>query len=466
MFCHYVVQMTSITIIGAGSAAFSLALTRDLCATPGLWGSTVTLMDISPGRLEIAKTMVEQYRKEAGAELTIRGTTDRRAALKGADFVICCVKIGGYGPLEAERALAEKHGYYRGIGDRVSCYYGGVGAYHQLKFFLDLARDMEAVCPDALLIETANPVFEGATLLTRHTKIRTVGICHGHMGWKRLAEVLGLEEKRVSVQVAGLNHCVWLTRFTVDGRDAYPLIDRWIQEDAERFWASPEYRDAEFPWLIEQISPGAVDAYRLYGLFPIGDATRSASPWWHHTDLDEKRKWYGRDGGFDSETGWSAYLSKCRRAITDIEHAARAKDIPLLTRYPPGHSGEQHIPLIDAMINGRELILELNIPNRGAVPGIADDVVVEIPALVTAGGPQGVMVGTLPSRLMDNVILPRVLRMESIVDAFMAGDRTALVLQLMDDHRTGSFAQAQGMIDALLSQPWNTEAAAHYRAQR
>jgi len=118
------------------------------------------------------------------------------------------------------------------------------------------------------------------------------------------------------------------------------------------------------------------------------------------------------------------------------------------------------------MINGRELILELNIPNRGAVPGIADDVVVEIPALVTAGGPQGVMVGTLPSRLMDNVILPRVLRMESIVDAFMAGDRMALVLQLMDDHRTGSFAQAQGMIDALLSQPWNTEAAAHYRAQR
>ena len=130
-------------------------------------------------------------------------------------------------------------GYYRGIGDRVSCYYGGVGAYHQLKFFLDLARDMQSICPRAWLIETANPVFEGATLITRHTGMRTVGICHGHMEWKKLAEIIGVEESRVSVEIAGVNHCVWLKRFTVDGRDAYPLLDEWIAKEAEKYWASP-----------------------------------------------------------------------------------------------------------------------------------------------------------------------------------------------------------------------------------
>ena len=60
-------QMAHITIIGAGSAAFSLALITDLCATPGLWGSTVTLMDISPGRLDVARTIAERYRHRSGS---------------------------------------------------------------------------------------------------------------------------------------------------------------------------------------------------------------------------------------------------------------------------------------------------------------------------------------------------------------------------------------------------------------
>ena len=89
---------------------------------------------------------------------------------------------------------------------------------------------------------------------------------------------------------------------------------------------------------------------------------------------------------------------------------------------------------------------------------------VEIPAVADAGGVRGLEVGTLPRRLMNSVILPRILRMENILDAFMAGDRTELVLQLMDDPRTTSFAQARGLIDTLLAQPWNSDAAAHYRS--
>ena len=212
------------------------------------------------------------------------------------------------------------------------------------------------------------------------------------------------------------------------------------------------------------MSPGAVDAYRLYGLFPIGDATRSATPWWHHVDFNEKRRWYGRDGGFDSETGWAAYLERCRRSIAELGQAARADGVRLLERYPLRHSGEQHVPLIDAIVNDRETTLQLNIPNNGSLAGIARDVVVEIPAVVDAGGVRGLEVGTLPRRLMNSVILPRILRMENILDAFMAGDRTELVLQLMDDPRTTSFAQARGLIDTLLAQPWNSDAAAHYRS--
>jgi alpha-galactosidase len=457
-------RMANITIIGAGSAAFSLALITDICATKSLWGSTLTLMDISRERADTVASLAERYRKESGVALRIVSTTDRKKALEGAEFVVCTVKIGGYDPLEAERAIAGEHGYYRGIGDRVSCYYGGVGAYHQLAFFLDLARDMESICPGAYLIETSNPVFEGATLLSRHTKIKVVGVCHGHFGYKRLAEALGLAPDEISAQVAGVNHCVWLTDFSHKGRDAYPLIDEWIEKRAARFWESEEYRTAEHPWMIEQVSPGAVDAYRLYGLFPIGDATRSATPWWHHGTMNEKRRWYGRDGGFDSEIGWPTYLAWCRQKIAAIEELAREEGTSVLERHPLVPTGEQHIPIVDAISNGKEMILELNIPNNGAISGIADDVVVEIPALVSSRGIQGVHVGALPPRLMNNVILPRVLRMENILDAFVSGDRGTLVLMLMDDPRTRSFDQAKKLIDTLLSQPWNEQAAAHYRA--
>ena len=455
--------MANITIIGAGSAAFSISLLVDLCATPGLRGSRLTLMDIDPRRLATIHAFARRYRQEAGAELAVEATTDRRRALEGAEFVICAVKVGGYEPLEAERRIAEEHGYYRGIGDRVSCYYGGVGAWHQLSFFQDLARDMERVCPGAWLIETANPVFEGSTLLARRTRIRTVGVCHGHFYYRKLAEVLGLDPAEVTAQSAGFNHCIWLTHFHHQGRDAYPRLDDWIAKEAGRYWQSAAYLDAGHPWEIEQVTPGAVDAYRWYGLFPIGDAVRSGTPWWHHRSLAEKKSWYGRDGGFDSELGWKGYLEFCTRRIADIERLIAAEDRPLLESYPLQPSGEQHIPLIDSLANGTERVLQLNIPNRGALEGIPDDVVVEVPALVSARGVQAVHVGRLPARLMHNVLLPRLSRMENVLEAFIRGDRRPLVLSLADDPRTSSIEQARGLIDALLAQPWNREAEEHYR---
>ncbi len=106
-------------------------------------------MDIDRERLSAVHDLATRYRDEAKANLEIKATLNRKKALKEADFVISTVKVGGYDPMEAEREISERYGYYRGIGDRVSDYYGGFAAYHQLKFFLDSARDMEDTCPDA-----------------------------------------------------------------------------------------------------------------------------------------------------------------------------------------------------------------------------------------------------------------------------------------------------------------------------
>lgn len=452
-------------MIGAGSISFSLDLLMDLWLEKGLRKSSLRLMDIDAARLETLEKLIRRYREECDIDLDITFTQDRAEALRDAQYVICAVKVGGYGPLEAERAIAERHGYYRGIGDRVSCYYGGIGAFHQLDFFLSLARDMEKCCPAARLIQTANPVFEGTTLIQRMTSVPTVGVCHGHFGYRELCRAIGVAEDEVEVTIAGVNHCVWLTRFVKrsSGEDLYPRLDDWIARKAEAFWASPEFQDPEVAWRWEQLSPAAVEMYRYYGSFPIGDALRSAAPWWFHASLATKQRWYGKAGGFDSEIGWSQYLAEKARKLERITALAEDARVRVSDEMPVHASGEQHIGIIDSLENGTPRLMELNVRNDGLIDGISADAAVEVPAMVDRSGIRGVRVGAMPDKVMRHVIEPRVNRMEQVLRAFREGDRHGLLLTLMDDPRSVSLDAARGLIEELLAQPWNEKARQHYR---
>jgi len=209
-----------ITIIGAGSAQFSAGLVRDLCVNPGLHGSHVAFMDVDAHRLAMVMRLAERLAAELKTPLTFSKTLDRIEALKGADFVINTAQVGGHAWTEAQRSMAEKHGYYRGAR---------LHDLPQAAFFLDVAHDMERYCPNAWLIQSANPVFEGCTLMARETKIKVLGLCHGHYGYREVANVLGLDLKDVSAQMPGFNHWIWMTDFRYKGQNAYPLLDEWIE---------------------------------------------------------------------------------------------------------------------------------------------------------------------------------------------------------------------------------------------
>ncbi|MCL2248804.1 MAG: hypothetical protein FWC13_06005 [Oscillospiraceae bacterium] len=454
----------TIVLLGAGGASFTIALLKDLILTETLSGSTLRLVDIDEGRLKEAKEIAESYNREAGTSIKVEAYLDRRDALDGAGFVICAVKIGGYEPLEAERKIAQSHGYYRGIGDRVSCYFGGVGAYLQIKFLEDVANDMMELCPDAWLVQTANPVFDGTNYLTRYTDVKTVGVCHGHFLAYNVAKIMGLDKDKMSAEIIGFNHYNMLTDFRYEGKDAYPLLDKWIAEESEAYWKSPAYLEStnNYGAVPEELSPGAIDFYRIYGLLPIGDAVRSATPWWHHTDFATKEKWYGPNGGFDSEVCWAGYINDktvYRDAIKDVLSTGK----PITELSPLEKSGELHIPFINSVVTDTYERFILNIPNNGCIPGIPDDVMVEIPAVSSARGVQGIKMDPLPRRIMDNVIYPRMRTMNNLHEAYRNGDRSVLVLELMHDNRTRSYEQAKNLIDELLAQPWNKEADAHYR---
>ena len=91
---------------------------------------------------------------------------------------------------------------------------------------------MVQICPDAWLIFAANPVFDGTTLVSRETSIKTVGLCHGHYGYRTVARAIGLDPEKVTWQAPGLNHNIWLTHFYHARKDAYPLLDEWFREVA------------------------------------------------------------------------------------------------------------------------------------------------------------------------------------------------------------------------------------------
>jgi len=170
---------------------------------------------------------------------------------------------------------------------------------------------------------------------------------------------------------------IWLTRFLYDGKDAYPLIDRWIKEESKKWKPKDPFDD--------QMSPAAMDMYKFYGRMPIGDSTRNGS-WKYHYNLEAKKKWFGEPWkGADSDIGWAWYQKNYMKALTNRNFKfASDKSANLLQEFPPDEkSGEQHVQFIDALVNGNQGRFVLNIPNKNSlIPGIPEDVAVEVPLIV------------------------------------------------------------------------------------
>jgi len=455
--------MVKISIIGAGSVAWSRTVIRDICLTPGLHGSTIVLMDIDEGRLKLIHAFARRYASEVKANLNFQKTTDRREALRDADFVINTAMAGGHQYYEKMRAISEKHGYYRGINSvefNMVADYHTIWGYYQFKLMMDIARDVEDLCSNAWLILIANPVFEGTTLIARETKVKVIGLCHGHLGYRKIAETLGLKPNDVEFEAVGFNHLIWLTKFNYRGEDSYHLIDEWIKSKAQDYWKK-WYEKQTDPFDID-MSPAAVDLYRTYGLYPVGDTVRNTT-WKYHWNLELKKKWYGPTGGPDSEIGWKIYLDREKNVLKEMAEAIEDISTPLTRKFPPEKSHESVIPIIDSIVNDKKSLYQVNIPNQEVIEGIPGDVAVEVPAFIDGKGVHRIGVSRLPKRIVNYVLYPRLVRLEWSLEAFLEGGRDLLFNWLVVDPRTKSNEQVEKTINALMSIPENEEMRKHFK---
>ena len=230
--------MVKITFMGAGSTVFAKNVLGDCMCTPSLRNGEICLYDIDAERLKESYTMLEainQNANEGRASIkTYLGVEKRKAALKGAQFVVNAIQVGGYDPCTMiDFEIPKKYGLRQTIADTLGI--GGImRALRTIPVLEDFAHDIEEVCPDAWFLNYTNPMSMLSGYLQRYTAVKTVGLCHSvQVCSENLLKDLGLVEALEGRRelIAGINHMGWLLEiYDKEGHDLYPEIRRRARE--------------------------------------------------------------------------------------------------------------------------------------------------------------------------------------------------------------------------------------------
>jgi alpha-galactosidase len=444
-----------ISIIGAGSAVFSLRLIIDLCLTPNLQGSTISFMDINQERLDAIHKLCQRYADEVGNKLILEKTTNRRESLKGADFVINTALAAGHERLRAGWEIARKYGYRMGGSLHVMHDEAFWINFYQFKLFDSVMADVLDVCPNAWYLMVDNPVLAGITYIGRkYPAAKIVGLCHGFSAVYKIADLLGLDREHLTFQIPGVNHFVWLTHLYHKGEDVMPLLDRWIETEAPRYWENCNPSD--------YMGPVAVDLYKRFGVFPIGDTCNPGGgswPYWYHTDSAVEKTWHEDPGQW-----YADYFAWLASNVARIKQVGEDPSLSVTAAFPPKLSGEIMVPMIEAIACDIPRVLIGNIPNAGDfVPHIPRDFAVEIPTLVSKRGIQGIKTDGLPLALTAYILRDRVASIEVELEAYQTGSKELLLQLILMDPYTQSEQQACSLLDDILALPFHGDMRQHYQ---
>ncbi|MGE5528928.1 MAG: alpha-glucosidase/alpha-galactosidase [Patescibacteria group bacterium] len=418
-----------VVFIGAGSASFGPACLRDAVQCPEMRGGTLALVDIDEEALELMASLAERLNKESGAGLKLEAATDRRQVLAGADFVICSIAVRRDELWRLDWEIPRRYGIRQVLGEN-----GGPGglshALRNIPIVLGICRDMEELCPGALLINFTNPESRIVMAVDRYTRIRAVGLCHGvQLGLAAVAEMLGLCPEEVDVKAAGLNHlvCFLSLRHRGTGEDLYPRLRA----------LAPRYPDG-YPsptWCGRLDLTFAMLRHFGYYLAPSDDHIGEYLAFgWEKAGLE----------GYDFEKA-ARHREETLAAI-----GAAARGGPLPEGWLSRPSGEAEFEIISAVAGGRnEYILAANIRNGGCITNLPPAAVVEVPAVAGPGGLHGLAMGELP-RGIAALCQNQVAVQELAVEAAVHGDREAALQALLLDPVVDGVDTARAVLDELL----------------
>jgi alpha-galactosidase len=446
-----------IVLIGAGSAGFGQGTIADILSTPELreLGVRIVLVDIDQAALTRMHRLAEKLKEFYKVECGIESTLDRRKALPGADYVITSVATRRWDYWQKDFYIPNAYGFRQIYGEGA----GPGAAFHTLRslnLMIPIARDMEELCPEALLINFSNPESRVCLGVSRLTRIKVVGLCHGPIHTlARISEALGRPAEQIELTVGGINHFHWALeiRERGSGRDLYPELAKVMdgyEWDINGFtpllyhlfgkvtYPAPSHPGEYLQFAHELAGPKMLE----WGIGRVSQRLSSAG-----TDLD-----YVLEGRREmpSYELWSMDLVKRIDDFLAGKVPITAKDVVFKTdlTHP---SQELAIPIIcDIELDRDRRELAGNVVNRGfAVANLPEDAVVEVPLQVNAKGVHPVKVGPLPEALAGVCNL-QISIMKLLVDAYHQKSKVLLLQALMIDPLVDSYSRARAMMETML----------------
>ncbi len=429
--------MTKITFIGAGSLDFTSELVRDILTFPSLQDATLSLMDINSERLEWAAKGVNKLVKAGNHPAKVEATLDRREALEGADVVLTTILSGSTEVWRHDIEIPKKYGVDINIGDTR----GPSGIFRFLRTInpmLEIVRDMERFCPNAVLLNYTNPMAMLVSALQKQTFITVTGLCHSVQGTAMmLAEWIGAPYNEVDYLCAGINHQAWYLDFKWNGKDAYPLIHKAITEREEIYNAEPVRNEM----------------YLALGKYVTESSGHNSEyNWWFRKrpDLIEKYCTHG--------TNWNpgeyAYILKEYQHIeTTWREIVKERLEEPLTPMDLERGEEYAAHIIDALMGGVHFKFNGNVQNAGLITNLPENACVEVPVWVDRSGFQPVHVGKLPPETALLTQLSSGIE-EMAIQASLTGDPTLVYRAICHDPLTAavlSLAEIKEMVNELFA---------------
>ena len=384
-----------IAMIGAGSIGFTRRLMADLLTVPEFADTTFAFTDLNPHNLDMVAQLAE--RDIAGNHLPakIQATTDRRAAIADADYVICMIRQGGLEGFQTDIDIPLKYGIDQCVGDTI-CAGGIMYAQRGIAALLDFCKDIREVAkPGALFLNYSNPMAMLTWACNQYGGVKTIGLCHGVQGaehqiancvteWGRKNGMLKADEKvhrkDIDFVFAGINHQTWCIKAVWRGMDLIPKM-------VELFEGHPQYPTTE---------KVRIDVLKRFGYYSTeSNGHLSEYVPWYRKRLDDINKWIDLSSWINGETG--GYLRVCTEGRNWFE-----TDFPnWMAQEPPKftadkRSDEHGSYIIEALETGRTYRGHFNVVNRGVITNIPQNCIIEVPGYVDRNGINIPVFGDLP----------------------------------------------------------------------
>lgn len=427
--------MVKIALVGAGSVEFCKKLVNDILFFESLKDAHIALMDIDAGRLKTTQEVMENMREQHNLACTFSATTDRREALKDADFAVSMIMAGGLEAYEADIFIPLKYGVDQCVGDTINP--GGIfrGLRH-VPALVEIMKDVEKVCPDVLFMNYANPMAICSWAIEKSfPHIEFVGLCHGVQHTTELLCLwLGVDQKDCEVLTAGINHMAWFLRFENKGEDLYPRIWDKLDKGSPIMFEHYRFEVMKATGYFMTESPGHLSEYLPY--------------FRNRQDLMELFNGPVMAG---DTAGFFKY-AKAMAEYDDQNMAAMASGaVPV--PYRAGKKSEEYCAdIMNASLTGVPFRFAGNVLNKGFITNLPCDCCVEVPVFADHAGLHPTYVGDLP-KVCAALCRSNTSVQELAVDAALNGDYEAAYHACLLDPLTAAVLaphEIRNMVDEML----------------